>query len=191
LNLTYIREDLSNYSISEYLLSLTSKNTRQSYASNLYKFFRHIYPDQIKGRRLRGRKGEEFAIMVDQLSLEYVSKPRRFKEEINQYRDSISNYAPKSRIAILTSVFSFREYNNISFTSKYKKGIYGKEKEAISEEFVPNNADINKICEFFTLPDRIITLLPSSSGMRVDETGQKTLDMLDLDARAVVYKLNT
>ena len=65
LNLTYIREDLSNYSISEYLLSLTSKNTRQSYTSNLYKFFRHIYPDQIQGRRLRGRKGEEFAIMVD------------------------------------------------------------------------------------------------------------------------------
>ena len=92
---------------------------------------------------------------------------------------------------MLTSVFSFREYYNISFTSKYKKGIYGKEKEEISEEFVPNNADINKICEFFTLPDRIITLLPSSSGMRVDETGQKTLDMLDLDARAVVYKLNT
>ena len=64
LNLTNNGEDLSNYSISEYLLSLTSKNTRQSYASNLYKFFRHIYSDQIQGR-LRGRKGEEFAIMVD------------------------------------------------------------------------------------------------------------------------------
>ena len=82
MNLTYIREDLSNYSISEYLLSLTSKNTRQSYACNLYKFFRHIYPDQIQGRRLRGRKGEEFAIMVDQLSLEYVSNREDSKKKL-------------------------------------------------------------------------------------------------------------
>jgi len=56
LNLTNNGEDLSNYSISEYLLSLTSKNTRQSYASNPYKFIRHIYPDRYKEEDCAGGK---------------------------------------------------------------------------------------------------------------------------------------
>lgn len=61
LNLTYNGEDLATYSVSEYLLSLPSKNSRQSYASNLYNYFRFLNPNTLPKRRLRGKKGEHCA----------------------------------------------------------------------------------------------------------------------------------
>ena len=158
LNLTYNNEDLATYSVSEYLLSLPSKNSRQSYASNLYNFFRFLHPETLEKRRLRGKKGEQFARTVDGISKEYVSNKQRYKAHINRYRDHISDYAPKSRMSMLTSVFSYLEYNNITFLPNYKKNIYGKEKEAISEEHVTSNSDIKRVCEFITLPEKTLTL---------------------------------
>ena len=80
LNLTYNDEDLATYSVSEYLLSLPSKNSRQSYASNLYNYFRFLNPNTLPKRRLRGKKGESgrklqpFDIATQNPGMDFVFK---------------------------------------------------------------------------------------------------------------------
>ena len=158
-------------------LSFYPESTQRSYSSNLKLYLSSFYP-QLK--KIKPSQPEDMEIL-DQLSLEYISAQRDYEQDLLDYKQSISRYAPRTRASKLSSVISWFENNDIGISAKKKSLILGKNRDTISQEYVPKPEDIRKLLEYQDIGDRTLTLVLSSSGMRKGEATKITLDMLDLD----------
>ncbi len=149
---------------SEFLRQYESKPTRKNYSSILKNYLTTFYPqlNQIK-------RGDEHTQLLDDISAQYLNQTRNYRNDLQDYRDTITHLAPKTRITKFTVIIRFFEDNEIKFPKRFTRNLIGKESEAISEEFIPKTTDIKRLAEHLPIQVKAITMVLSSSGMRPGE----------------------
>jgi integrase len=138
-----------------FLSQYSSKSTRDNYGRALETYFRLHYPNT--------------QLTPQELSIQYLRDKRDYKPDLIRYRDSLLPLAPKTRLSYLAAIIRFLEDNDMTLNPSFKRNIYGKETDAITEEYVPTNADLARLVEFMPIHARALTLVLSSSGMRIGE----------------------
>lgn len=161
--------------VSEFLRQYESKPTRKNYSSILKNYLSTFYPQlkQIKRR-------EEHTQLLDDLSAQYLNQTRNYRNDLLDYRDTITHQAPKTRITKFTVIFRFFEDNEKKFTKRFSRNLIGKETEAISEEFISKTTDIKRLIEHLPIQAKTITMVLSSSGMRPGEALKLKIKNLEL-----------
>ena len=152
---------------SEFLEQYQAKNTKVTYSSILRGFFRISYPEM---------KDSE----LDNMSIKYLESKPDVRADLVKYRNSLDKKAPMTRLIFLTCVLRFLEDNEISLPKPFVRNLKGKGNDAISEEFVPDNSDLAKMCEYLPLIGKSMVLCLSSSGMRIGELLNIKIENLDL-----------
>jgi hypothetical protein len=114
-----------------FLSQYTSDSTRELYAGSLKYYFRLHYPTE--------------QLSSQELSIRYLSEECDHKPDLIKFRDSLRHLAPKTRLVYLVVVIRWLEDNDIVLSPSFRRNIYGKETDAISEEYVPSNSDIARL----------------------------------------------
>jgi integrase/recombinase XerD len=103
--------------------------------------------------------------------------------------------APTGRTARLAAVIGFLSYNEIELPRNFTRNLYGKDAiQPITEEHVPSNEEIARLVQYMPIQAKTITIVLSSSGMRLGEAMSLNLDDLDLDnhpAKVMLRAKNT
>jgi len=138
-----------------------TKATKDNYKSGLRLFFRtlNIDPD------------------------EYIKTKRDYDEDIMIFWRELQNYAPMTRRARISIVKQFLEENEINLSNKTKKKLRRKIKgtRAVTLDVIPTNQELKQILSHGETKARALGLLASSSGMRLNEILQLTVDDIDFN----------
>ncbi|MCW4037379.1 MAG: tyrosine-type recombinase/integrase [Candidatus Bathyarchaeota archaeon] len=160
-------------SVSQMLSAYESQNTKRVYRGVLKGFLSFIYPDLTDEN-------------LDSLSLNYLDSPRDLRDDLLSYKESLAGQAPKTKTLKLSIVNQFLKLNGISLPEFLSKRVFAmKEKGAISDERIPTNNELRRICEYLPVHGKALALVLASSGMRVDEAIQIRDSDLDLSRNPV------
>ena len=155
----------TNYA--NFLKDLKSESTRHTYSTAIKNFLRLHYPES------------QFSIpeltdlyFHDRSSIPRDERTYKFENDLKQYKRTISKLAGLTQQSYVAGVIRFLEdIGHAEFSDKFRKRIYETEhgNDAVNEERIPSNAEIARIVEYMPLHARTLTLMLSSSGMRVGE----------------------
>jgi len=136
-----------------------TKNTYNGYKCNLKSYFRYleIEPDN------------------------YFNSDRDYEKDVMDYYNSLKEYAPLTKTSKMNTVKVFLEDNDILFSNKLKKKLRRKLRGArpITLDVIPTNKELKQILSHGEIKAKAMGLLGSSSGMRLNEILQLTLDDID------------
>lgn len=169
-------KDLIN--ITKFLRQYENQSTRNSYKTGLKLFFKSVYP---------ALKGED----LDSLSERYLTEDRDHREDMMNFKDSLRDKAPKTVGSRLNAVKVFLDENCINFPKRFFKNMNGKVTEAITEEKVPSNEELRRIVEYLPVQGKALTLILSSSGMRIGEAVQIEVNDIYLNRDPVRIKIRS
>ena len=161
--------------MSQFLRQYESQSTRKNYRTGLKKFFKVIYPESDED--------------LDILSEKYLSEERDHRDDILRFKESLEGYAPMTINTRLNAVRCFLDENGIEFPKRFFKNLNGKVKEAISAEKVPSNKELKRIIEYLPVQGKALSLVLSSSGMRVGEALQIKLSDIELSRDLVKIRI--
>jgi integrase len=163
-------------SINDFLRQFESQSTKNSYQSSFKQFFRLIYPEVDHNT-------------LNEKSLQYLSENHDYQADIIRYRESLESKAPMTVVVRLSAIRTYLEENGIEFSKRFFKRVGGRRTEAISEEKVPTNEELRRIVEYMPLQGKAVTLLLSSSGMRLNEALSLRVDDIDFNSSPVRIKV--
>ena len=168
--------NLTRWSVSDFIRQYNSARTRTNYISHLKYYFGTIYQP-----KLLELYGEDLIAQLDETSLAYLSEDRDFRIDLIDYNEQVKDYSPQTRAAKLSVVYRYFEDNGIDLPRSLKRNLIGRERDPISEEFIPSQADIKKVLDHLLLHGKTAVLILSSSGMRANELLSLRLSDLELD----------
>lgn len=144
---------------------IKAKNGRATYRSWLLKYFEIIDAD---------------------LNI-YFSMNRNYNEDILKFADAIQDWAPATRKSSISCIKNFLMYNNVEIQPKTKYELKERCKgpKAVSQEKIPERADLKEILSFGTVRHKAIFLTMASSGMRPGEAVSITVNDIHLDETPV------
>ncbi len=174
---------VERWTISQFLSQYQAKTTKAQYKGYLRSFFFAIYPE------LKNVSKNDQDRKLDELSLQYVSSPRDYRTDLLRFRDINNEDAPKTAMVRFAAITRYLQDNDITFSRNFTRLLIGKADEAITEEHVPTSEEISKILEHMPLGARTLTLVLSSSGMRLGEALAVSLDNLELDRTPARFNL--
>jgi integrase len=155
------------------LSAYESQNTKRVYHGVLKGFLSFIYPDLTDEN-------------LDSFSLTYLDSSHDLRDDLLSFKESLVGQAPKTKVLKLSVVIQFLKLNGISLPEFLSKRVFAmKEKGAISDERIPTNDELRRICEYLPIQGKALTLVLASSGMRVDEAIQLLDSDLDLHRNPV------
>ncbi len=168
----------------DFLSQYTSKETKKNYRSGLRTYFKLFYPE------LRELKKDELDNRMDEICITYLESDRDLRNDLITFRDSLHELAPKSRSLRITAITRYLEDNGRTFPRNFVKNMNGKGgNEPISDEHVPSNEELARFVEFMPVQAKTLTMVLSSSGMRIGEALKIRLDDLDLDRNPARIKI--
>ncbi len=165
------------WSIEDFLSQYTSQSTIRTYYATYKDYFKFIYP------KLRTLPKEKLEKELIEHSIQYIKEDRDYRKDLIKYKKTLNKIAPISRTVRTAALLRFLEDNKIEFSRTFVRNLYGKgNTEPISKEHVPDNQEIAKIIEYMPIQGKTLTLVLSSSGMRIGEALQLVEDDLELDS---------
>ena len=194
--------DKGSINVSQFLRQYESQSTRKNYLSGFRQFFELIYPELTQefeqkqkeleeeaGKTIRYIPSEIVLEFIDTYSSRYLAEDRDHREDVMDFKDSLKNYAPKTVGARLNSIRVFLDENGINFPKRFFKNLNGKVTEAISEERVPSNEELRRIIEYLPVQGKALSLVLSSSGMRIGEVLKIKLSDVELNRELAKIKI--
>jgi integrase len=152
--------------VSRFLLEYNSENTRSTYRLGISNFLKFIYPGSEED--------------LDSLAIRYFGEARDRELDLLNFRsDVLNDFAPATRNTYINAIKLFFEENDVSIASRFYKRIKAKNSKPITWEDTPTNEQIRRITEYMPIQGKAITLILSSSGMRIGEVVQLKLEDLD------------
>jgi len=129
---------------------------------------------------------------LEQHADKYFEEPRRnYKEDVENFYVSIKERPPKSVKLILSTVKSFLIENDVELPEKFwrrlRKRIKGN--RALTIDKIPSNLELRKILMHMPIQGKALFSSLSSSGMRIGECLQLTLNDIDLGQNPVKINL--
>lgn len=157
--------------IDEFLENFTSPSTRKGYRSNIKNYFKFLGEDPDT----------------------YFDKDRNYKQDVIRFSRSLVNRPPCSQQSIMSTVKMFLSEYDVEIKDKVWRNIRNRRggTRPIIQECVPNNAELKQILQYGGIKARALFLIVSSSGMRIKETLQLTIDDIDLEKRWIKIPFKT
>lgn len=186
------RQEDRRISVSDFLKRFAdTKSTSLSYRVGCATFFQWKYPELKQPNRQRIKWTPEFIKRLDEVSLAYVSADEDFTQDLINFKNSLRDEgsAPKSIGIALTAVIGYFERNNLNLKSIDKRDLTKGTQKTITEDIVPTAEQLIKIIDFMPIQGRTLTLLLSSSGMRIGEALQLTIKDVDLTKTPVEVRI--
>lgn len=163
--------------IDEFLNEYTAKETIRQYKISLKKYFNyHNQNPDIYVKDIRNLDNGKRNKIMDQYEI-----------DITNYRNHLTkqDYSPKCIHNYISSVKMFLEHYRIdldkAFWKKLKSRGIEKVVESVCDFKIPTPAQLKQILTHANTKIRSISLLQSSSGMRIGEICNLTLNDIDLD----------
>jgi integrase len=124
---------------------------------------------------------------LDKLSERYLEEDRDYREDLLKFKELLEGKAPTTKRGRFNAIRTFLDDNDIKFQKRFFKNLNGKATEPIIYEKIPENAELKRICEYLPVQGKALTLVLSSSGMRIGETVQ--LKIGDIDFNREIAKI--
>lgn len=168
----------SNRLVSEWLQTYRSKNTKRNYRGALRSFFEHIF-------------GESSLDGLDEQAQEYFSQERDYERDIIGFVSSINHQAPLTVRVKVTGARLFFMEQDIEFKRRFwmKTMRQVKDNRAATLDRTPTKKELRQILSHMRTKGRALFLTLVSSGMRIGETLQLTLDDIELAEDLVKIRL--
>lgn len=117
----------------------------------------------------------------------YFSEERDYDSDVKRFFSKINDRPPKSVRLLISSVKTFLLENRVELRELFWKRLSRRIKgsRAISQEKVPSNAELRRILTHLPIQGKALYLTLVSSGMRIGEAMQLTLEDIELDADPV------
>jgi len=117
----------------------------------------------------------------------YFSENRDYDADVKRFFSKINDRPPKSIRLLISSVKTFLIENHVELRELFWKRLNRRIKgtRAISVEKVPSNAELRRILTHLPVQGKALYLTLVSSGMRIGEAMQLTLEDIELDADPV------
>lgn len=136
--------------------------------------------DYIKPQTIRTyRKSLEIFFEVNKADKKtYFDDGRDYDHDLKKFMEYMQKYKPITRKTRINCVRAFLDLNNVKLNKKTKKIIKRETKKMkpSTQDIVSKPAELKKILQHGTLKDRALFLFLSSSGLRIDEALQLTVD---------------
>ena len=162
--------------MSRFLQEYDSENTRSTYRLGISNFLKFIYLEAEED--------------LDSLAIRYLGEERDRELDLINFRDNVlSNFAPSSHNTYVNSIKLFFEENNVFLSKRFYNRIKAKSNKAISWEDTPTNEQIRRIIEYMPIHGKAISLILSSSGMRIGELLQLREKDIDLDMNPIRVRI--
>ncbi|UCE96532.1 MAG: site-specific integrase [Candidatus Bathyarchaeota archaeon] len=161
-------------SVSEFIGSYDSKNSKTNYKSGLKAFFRYVY----------GESSSDLS-SLDKQAAEYFGEDRTHEHDIEGFLKSLKGQAPKTVRLRLTAVRVFFAENGIEFPKAFWRRVNRRLKgnRALTLDIVPSNQQLKKIFMHLPVQGQALYLMQASSGMRIGEALQLELDDISFTER--------
>ncbi len=153
--------------IEEFINQFSSINTKKSYRQHINKYFKTLNIDPGK----------------------YISNGRNYKKDIENYWKTIVDSPPKTRSLRITAIKMFlEEYLEEKvymeqlppkFWRKQSRRVKGT--QAVTRDKVPKPGELKEILQHANIQGKALFLLLATSGMRVNEALNLTLNDIELD----------
>lgn len=172
-------------SIKEFLDLYPKKNTQDVYKAGIYTFLEFFYPE-IKRKGRQATKDE--VIRFEKAIKRYIDEKNG---DLEAYLDDLMRFAaylhskpPKTAKSYLGAMKEYLGYNNIEFTQRQLKTIRFKlPKGGVRTiEHDMETTTLQRILQHTDLKGKALILTLASSGMRIGEALQITLDDINLDS---------
>ena len=156
----------------------SAKSTLKTYRWGLREFYKTVY-----GETVDTKKGISLEDSVEK----YFSEKRDYDADVKRFFSKINDRPPKSIRTLLSCVKAFLLENNVELGEAFWRRINRRIKgsRAISVEKVPSNEELRRILTHLPVNGKALYLTLESSGMRIGEAMQLTLEDIDLDADPV------
>lgn len=174
-------------SISQFLELYPSRNSKNVYRAGIHSFLEFIY-----GSKRNGPKSTQAEIKVlDDLSMKYLKDNRDYEEDLLKFAVALHSKPPKSGKAYMAGLKEWLSYNDIELSLKSAKLIRRKMPKggARSLEADLDTITLRNILQHTDLKGRAFFLTLSSSGIRLGEALQITLNDIDLTKEPVLLNI--
>ncbi|NJD54565.1 MAG: site-specific integrase [Candidatus Methanoperedens sp.] len=174
-------------SISQFLELYPSRNSKNVYRAGIHSFLEFIY-----GSKRNGPKSTQAELKVlDDLSIKYLKDNRDYEEDLLKFAVALHSKPPKSGKAYMAGLKEWLSYNDIELSLKSAKLIRRKMPKggARSLEADLDTITFRNILQHTDLKGRAFFLTLSSSGIRVGEALQITLNDIDLTKEPVLLNI--
>ncbi|MCZ7401226.1 MAG: tyrosine-type recombinase/integrase [Candidatus Methanoperedens sp.] len=168
-------------SLSEFLELYPKRNSKLVYRAGIHAFLEFIYGSHRDG--VKATKSEMAGF--ETLAKQYFSEKRDYADDLIRFAASLHTKPPMSAKSYMAGVKEYLGYNGVELTVRQLKTIRLKLPKG-SARTIEKDLDIeaiNKVLQHTDIKGRSLILTLASSGMRIGEALQITLDNVDLKAK--------
>ncbi|MBS7619781.1 tyrosine-type recombinase/integrase [Candidatus Bathyarchaeota archaeon] len=159
-----------------YLEQYQSHSTRKNSTSSLREFFKSIY-------------GE--ASDLEGLAQRYFSEGRDYKKDMEGFFISLNGRPPKTIKLRMSNIRTFLSENNVELEAKFWRRLTGRIKgnRALTLDRIPTPQQLKEIMHHLPVQGKALFLVLASSGMRIGEALQLTVNDVELDKDPAVVRI--
>ncbi|MEM4721050.1 MAG: tyrosine-type recombinase/integrase [Candidatus Methanomethylicaceae archaeon] len=156
----------------EYLNSFSSKSTKTMYRSAVKHFLSFVYGIKLEGEDL------------ERTAKSYFEEGRNYQEDLERFFQSLSNGAPKTKRFKISAVKTYLLENEVELPEVFWRRLRLRVKGSrpLTLDRPPSVEELRKILNLMPIQGRALYLVLASSGMRIGEALQVTLNDLDLSS---------
>ena len=166
--------------LEKFLKRLRSDSTRKSYRSGIICFIEFIYEVEREGKRATKAENERFFELADQ----YLDQDRNYEDDLREFAVSLQSKPPMTARNYFTSIEKFLFRSGIELKARTLDDIRGSlpigGAKGVEDEI--DKEIIDKLLKHMDLKGKSLILTLASSGMRINEALQITLDDINLDS---------
>ena len=166
--------------LEKFLKNLRTDSTRKNYRSGIICFIEFIYEVQREGKRATKAENERFFELADQ----YLDQERNYEDDLREFAVSLQSKPPMTARNYFTSIerFLFRSGVEIKVRTldDIRKSLPRGGAKGVEDEM--SKETIDKLLKHVDLKGKSLILTLASSGMRIGEALQITLDDINLDS---------
>lgn len=164
--------------LNEFLDLYPKQNTKWGYQSSIFAFLEYVYGDIRNGNKATRDEIKR----LHEIASRYLAEKRDYFDDLMKWSASLNSRPPKTGKSYLIAVKEWLAYNEIEFTQRQLKTIRLKlpKGNARTVEKDMDNTVIGKILQHTDLKGKALILTLASSGMRLGEALNITIDDVDL-----------
>ncbi|MBN2260463.1 MAG: tyrosine-type recombinase/integrase [Clostridiales bacterium] len=167
------------YKVKKLLSDYPNKNTKRNLKRAILDFFISVY-------------GEAKPNQLDEIAEKYFSEQRDYERDVELFLKSLNGQAPLTVKLKISNVKTFLMENDIELPQKFWRKIARRIKgsRALTLDKVPSNKQLRKVLSHMPIHGKALSLLLSSSGMRLGEALGLTLKDIDLNKEPVRIEIS-
>ncbi|MCD4845148.1 MAG: site-specific integrase [Methanosarcinales archaeon] len=167
--------------LEKFLKNLRTDSTRKNYRSGIISFIEFIYEVEREGKRATKAENERFFELADK----YLDQERNYEDDLREFAVSLQSKPPMTARSYFTAVEKFLFRSGIELKARTLDDIKGLlprgGAKGVEDEI--DKETIDKILKHMDLKGKSLILTLASSGIRINEALQITLDDINLDSK--------